>query len=424
MVKTIGSRDAVPLADDMKLTEWRHMQGLHSATLICQVLQGVLAGDLTLQEMGAEFKRHKTQMIVQKAFLTNLLEESWSACKAKYTEHCIDDILTNFVPIFQGWKDVVSKKKKEDSDEPLDLKSFPEKFNAHIAQAQNWLSMKTSALRLGEIVPETISAVVFEHPVLGDIPFDIQQGDALKLHELVRPRPYTLVLADIPYEFSRSGCLHEDNVAWGVEEVTKLVQSFKVVTIAKLWRVIILHNIDQYDAVKIVLNAKCNGGLQSCVWIKDNVKNARGARLKSNFECFTIGFFSQDGKRSMEHFNFGPDECRNNVVTFFGVTTKLKHHGDNKVINIYQKPRRLLDWMVNHFSHVGDWVLDLCSGSGTGLAASLSLSKPCVVVELDARQSAVLRSRVLKLTDDLTRERERSGVEKMMRKKTLRMKEM
>ncbi|CAM6086851.1 unnamed protein product [Calypogeia fissa] len=39
MVKTTGSGDAVPLADDMKLTEWRHMQGLHDATLVYQVLQ-------------------------------------------------------------------------------------------------------------------------------------------------------------------------------------------------------------------------------------------------------------------------------------------------------------------------------------------------------------------------------------------------
>ncbi|CAM6104491.1 unnamed protein product [Calypogeia fissa] len=94
--------------------------------------------------------------------------------------------------------------------------------------------------------------------------------------------------------------------------------------------------------------------------------------------------------------------------TFSGVTTKLKHHGDNKVVNIYQKPKRLLDWMVNHFSHVGDWVLDLCSGSG--LVVALALRRPCVAIDLDAGQSAVLRSRVLKLTDDLTRESEIRGV--------------
>ncbi|CAM6107089.1 unnamed protein product [Calypogeia fissa] len=94
--------------------------------------------------------------------------------------------------------------------------------------------------------------------------------------------------------------------------------------------------------MKTVLMAECNGGIQSCVWTKDNVKNVGGARLNSNFECFTIGFFFEDG-------------------------------------------------------------------SGTRLAAALALGRPCVAIELDARQSVVLRSRVLKLIDDLTGENEIKG---------------
>lgn len=144
--------------------------------------------------------------------------------------------------------------------------------------------------------------------------------------------------------------------------------------------------------------------------IKENMKNAGGARLNSNYECFTIGFHSHDGKRSLDHFNFRADESRNNVVVVPGVTHKLKHNGDNKTINIYQKPRRLLDWMVNHFSQVGDWVVDLCSGSGTGLASSLALGRHCVAIEIDKRQSSVLRGRVLNLVDDLVGEGETKGV--------------
>ena len=69
--------------------------------------------------------------------------------------------------------------------------------------------------------------------------------------------------------------------------------------------------------------------------VKENVKNAGGPRLNSNFECFTIGFHSADGARSMEHFNFRADESRNNVVIFPAVTSKLKHSGDNKAVNVY-----------------------------------------------------------------------------------------
>ena len=131
------------------------------------------------------------------------------------------------------------------------------------------------------------------------------------------------------------------------------------------------------------------------------MKNAGGARLNSNYECFTIGFHSVDGTRTMEHFNFRPEESRNNVIVVPAVTSKLKHSGDDKYVNVYQKPHELLEWMVGHFSHPGDWVMDLCSGSSTGLIASLAHGRHCVAVELDERQSDVLKGRVLALDQSL-----------------------
>jgi hypothetical protein len=103
--KKKGSKtgDAKMPFEDMKLTEWRHMQALKDPEMICPVLQRVLTKELSLQEMGQEFQRHKFQMQVQKAFLTCLHEESWGACKTKYPEHCTDNVLKNFVPVFQTW---------------------------------------------------------------------------------------------------------------------------------------------------------------------------------------------------------------------------------------------------------------------------------------------------------------------------------
>lgn len=133
--------------------------------------------------------------------------------------------------------------------------------------------------------------------------------------------------------------------------------------------------------------------------VKENVKNPGGARLNSNFECFTIGFHSLDGARSMDHFNFRADESRNNMVIAPSVLAKLKHSGDNKVVNVYQKPRELLNWMVEHFSRPKEWVMDLCAGSGTGLVSSLALGRHCTAVEIDERQSDVLNGRVLTLDE-------------------------
>lgn len=118
--------------------------------------------------------------------------------------------------------------------------------------------------------------------------------------------------------------------------------------------------------------------------------------MNSNQECFTIGFHSQEGKRIPEHFNFETNESRNNVVVCPAVL-KLKHNGDNKAVNFYQKLRKLLDWEVSHFSHIG---YDIYSCLGTGLAASLALGRHCVAVEINERQSSVLRGRVLNLVDN------------------------
>ena len=95
--------DSKPPYEDMKLTEWKLMQPLKDADVVIPVLQRVINKELSLQEMGQEFKRLKYMGIVQKAFLSSLVEPSWSACKTKYTEHCTDEILKNFVPLFSTW---------------------------------------------------------------------------------------------------------------------------------------------------------------------------------------------------------------------------------------------------------------------------------------------------------------------------------
>ena len=89
--------------DDMKLTEWRLMQPLKDPDVVIPVLQRVLDKELSLPEMGQEFKRLKFMGIVQKAFISSLVEPTWSECKKKYKEHCTDEILKNFVPVFSTW---------------------------------------------------------------------------------------------------------------------------------------------------------------------------------------------------------------------------------------------------------------------------------------------------------------------------------
>lgn len=105
-----------------------------------------------------------------------------------------------------------------------------------------------------------------EHLEFGDVYYDIFNHDAQVVHKVVPMRPYTLALANIPYGFGMVGCLLEDAIPWGMNEITKMVQSFKIVTNGKLWRIIVHHSLDQYEAIKILLKTECNGGFQNCVW--------------------------------------------------------------------------------------------------------------------------------------------------------------
>jgi hypothetical protein len=77
-------------------------------------------------------------------------------------------------------------------------------------------------------------------------------------------------------------------------------------------------------------------GSNSFTWFcrsKPNVKNAGEAQLHNNWEHITIGFYSGEGGRGMEYYNF-----RNNVVIANAVSKKLLHSSDQKPIHVYQKP--------------------------------------------------------------------------------------
>ncbi|KAL3676272.1 hypothetical protein R1sor_026220 [Riccia sorocarpa] len=67
---------------------------------------------------------------------------------------------------------------------------------------------------------------------------------------------------------------------------------------------------------------------------------------------------------------------------------------DGKPANIYQKSQAVINKLLHYFSRQDDWVLDLCSGSGTTLVCALQGGRNCVAVELDKRQYLFLASRV------------------------------
>ena len=83
-----------------------------------------------------------------------------------------------------------------------------------------------------------------------------------------------------------------------------------------------------------------------------------------------MGFHNLAGPRTIDNFNFRKEEeCRNYVEFNAILIGKLKHSRDFYPVNVYQKPRGLLDYLVGHYTWLGEWVLDLFAGSGSGLAS-------------------------------------------------------
>lgn len=131
---------------------------------------------------------------------------------------------------------------------------------------------------------------------------------------------------------------------------------------------------------------------------------------------------SQDKSRRDQFFNFQPQESRQNFILakpapYKGIVYKM---GTNEPINPCQKPlMQLMDYLITHFSRPGNWVLDLCAGTGTicptflllltwilsaffflSISGSTSISaldngRSCIAVEINKSFCESILSRIL-----------------------------
>ncbi len=282
--------------------------------------------------------------------------------------------------------------------------SYPEKFRTHCHQIDMAREAALNpSLHMGM---ETSKDSTFVYQNTSST-YEIIKGDARALEMLVKPRPYTLCLMDIPYGFAKGNCEHNDDTPFTKPELVQVIKKFKEVTTAPIWRIVIIHSDSQASWVREVLEEE-NCSVVPGIWYKKNCFNSGGPRLNFQYEPWTIGLGGKDDNqvRSMEHFVFGPKEGRSNVVDALTVTHKKKSVLDGKPINVYQKPRKLLNWFVEHFSQKGDWVLDLFAGSGTGTLSALAYGRHCVAVEIDQRQVDSIVPRILVLDKDILGHRE------------------
>ena len=67
-------------------------------------------------------------------------------------------------------------------------------------------------------------------------------------------------------------------------------------------------------------------------------------------------------------FNWVDGKSHSQILTYDAVVRKLTYEdkeAKGKIVNIYQKPQLLINYLIDICSNEGDWVLDLFSSSGT-----------------------------------------------------------
>jgi hypothetical protein len=115
------------------------------------------------------------------------------------------------------------------------------------------------------------------------------------------------------------------------------------------------------------------------------------------FEAWTVGFHTdrRTGRNGM--YNWAPGESKLNIIKNVPCVTKKALDLLGAVVNPYQKPVALNTWFVKHFSNKGDWVADLCCGSGAALVAALLANRNGAAVDKSKRQIEFVKQRIITL---------------------------
>lgn len=233
----------------------------------------------------------------------------------------------------------------------------------------------------------------------------ILQGDALMMSATVRQlREFSLMVVDLPRGLQVRNI---NDIRFSSMHVRAMVTQFARLTIASEWRVVVMHGPEDVASVRDALQAVCNAGIESAVWIKTNVRGQSRKRLTDAEEYITIGHMdhSNSSKRNVKlacaHGRNCPEPREKtdmtNVFAYSAVNRKLRFPGSSRAANMYQKPVKLVRQLVRLYSKAGSWVLDMCSGSGTGAVSALLERRNVIAVDVDPKQVAFVKARIQSL---------------------------
>ncbi|MCO5593644.1 hypothetical protein L7F22_047660 [Adiantum nelumboides] len=175
-----------PILEDMKITPWRPLQGIHEKSLIVVILSRVKGGSISLEQMGEEFERQKTMLHMQRIMIEKLNCSNW-------------DELVHYHP---------------DTSKP------------HVLEKYMLLFANTVSCSLDSRIPR------------------VEEMDSF-----VTPYPYTLAITDAPYGFCAPNSINDD-VKYGVPAYKMVKEDFGKVTTCDSWLLAFFHVHDQITATQ------------------------------------------------------------------------------------------------------------------------------------------------------------------------------
>ena len=285
----------------------------------------------------------------------------------------------------------------DDVEEELPSGDIPPRFKVFVQEAIDKYNRRQNLAS----VPIETRFLKWSNADGDDFNYSLNVGDVRLMDQFVQKQKYTLAVADVPYGFNLPGSEFDD-VPFSKTDLVEMITKFAASTTSTIWRFVVIHSLQQTNAVLEALAETCNCGVEAGIWEKPNINpQPNGNRLAWGFENWSIGYYSSEGVRHKEMYQFSRCESRINIVKSSAVTKKLLSPL-GCVVNPYQKPVALGAWFVMHFSEKDDWVADLCCGTGSTLVAALLNGRHGCAVDKSKAQIESVTQRIMTLESDFS----------------------
>ncbi|GBG82162.1 hypothetical protein CBR_g34443 [Chara braunii] len=332
--------------------------------LVVPILTEVKSGVLSLDEMNHKFTLLKVRQRTTAAFVEEVGAGSWEVAKEEFPVHTHEAMMSQYYKLYER-----------------NVKEIPLAMQLYIAKALNY----RDKLQHSQQEKQTTATQDHEGLLINWTAFEgegykgtvkVAHCDMLQLPEKMEDRlPFTLCIMDFPCGYNVEGSV-DDEAPFSRPQIEGSIASFKKITCAPYWVIDGFYSSDMHADLKSTFSNACNCGVEVGIWVAPNIRTcaARTPNIQFQFSDFDM---------RMTYWS-------HNVVV-----RKFTFAADNEILCPHQKPISLYEWLIKKFSDLNDsYIVDVFSGSGTGVIATLLCKRNMLVVESDLRCVRGIRARL------------------------------